>query len=85
MNGDQSRLLDFTDASEPEEVVENMDEQERIEFIREHGNEVMKRGMNSVFGDNKYKPVKENIWYNEHQLDTGRKMVRTILKGNGKS
>lgn len=55
-----------------------MPEEERIEFIREHGTETMKKGLEVIFGRNKYKPIKEDMW--KKRLFRGKKMVRKILK-----
>lgn len=61
-----------------DDVVDSMSEEERIEFIRENGTEAQKRGMKSVFDDNKYKPKRQEMW--NERLHKGRKMVRVIFQ-----
>ena len=55
---------------------DNMDEKERIDFIRKHGTKSMKDGIKSIFGNNKYKPIREEMW--EKRLYKGKLMVRKI-------
>jgi len=73
-------LKDDTDFSE--ERLEEMDERQRIDFIREyaeeHDDEVLQDGIKSIFSPNKYKPKKQHMWKN--QLDRGKKLVRSILR-----
>lgn len=61
---------------------EDMDEKERIDYIREfageHDDKVLQDGMKSIFGPNKYKPLKPHMW--ENQLDEGKKLVKSILR-----
>lgn len=66
------------DRDEKTEVVENMSEKERIEFIRDNGTEAMKAGLEAVFEDNRWKPKRENMWLD--RLDQGKRMVKTILE-----
>lgn len=55
-----------------------MTEEERIDFIREHGTEAMKRGLDSIFNGNKYKPARKEMW--ESRLKRGELMVRRIIE-----
>ncbi len=75
----QSSFQDFITKKEPLE--ECMSEEERIDFIREHGTETMKKGLEYVLQGNKYKPKKERMW--EERLYEGKKMVRQILEKQG--
>lgn len=60
---------------------DEMSEEERIDFIRDHGTESMIRGLEYVLQGNKYKPKKEDMWVN--RLYRGKRMVRTIIEKNG--
>ncbi|MFO8109777.1 MAG: hypothetical protein R6U17_04560 [Thermoplasmata archaeon] len=71
----QTSFQDFVVKELPLE--ECMSEEERIDFIREHGTDTMKRGLNYVLQGNKYKPKKQEMW--EDRLHQGKKMVRQIL------
>jgi len=59
---------------------EYMTEKELIDYIRHHAEvndkEILRRGMDSIFGRNKYKPQKENMW---ERLDRGKKLVKGIM------
>ncbi len=66
------------DRDEKMEIVEEMSEKERIEFIREKGTDAMKAGLNAVFENNRWKPVRKNMWLD--RLDQGKRMVKTILE-----
>ncbi|MFW6142586.1 MAG: hypothetical protein ACOC53_08530 [Candidatus Saliniplasma sp.] len=74
------KQLSLTDLSalSPEQRAEEMTEEQRIDFLREHGGEDIQKLIESVFQENKYKPKKERYWNN--QLHKGKKMVRRILK-----
>lgn len=63
--------------SNPEKYAKRMNEKERILFIREYGSEVQKRGMKSIFGENKFKPERERQW---KRIDKGERMVQTIVE-----
>lgn len=63
---------------------DSMDEEDRIDLIREEGTQEMEDGMKSIFGSNKYKPQKNDMWNNKSQLNKGKKMVMTIIMKNGK-
>ncbi len=73
----QSTFNDF-DFDEKMEIAEEMSEKERIEFIRQKGTDAMKAGLNAVFENNRWKPVRENMWLD--RLDQGKRMVKTILE-----
>ncbi len=73
----QLTFKDF-DRDEKTEIVENMSEKERIEFIRANGTEAMKAGLDAVFENNRWKPKRENMWLD--RLDQGKRMVKTILE-----
>ncbi len=60
---------------------DDMSEDERIDFIREHGTDTMILGLESVLQGNKYKPKREDMWVN--RLYKGKRMVRTILEKKG--
>jgi len=60
--------------------IQDMDEKEKIDFIREHGTEEQKDGLKSVFGRNQYKPKRKKMWKN--QLKEGNRMIETILRKN---
>ncbi len=75
----QSSFKDFITKEVPLE--ESMSEEERIDFIREHGTDAMKRGLEYILQGNKYKPKKEKMW--EERLHQGKKMVRQILDKQG--
>ena len=68
----------FDDYANSNKSSEEMSEKERISFIRENGTESMKRGMEAVFDENKWKPKREKMW--NDRLDRGKRMVRTILE-----
>ncbi|MFW6141618.1 MAG: hypothetical protein ACOC53_03565 [Candidatus Saliniplasma sp.] len=70
------------DRDEKMEIVEEMSEKERIEFIRENGTDAMKSGLNAVFDGNRWKPKRENMWLD--RLDQGKRMVKTILENQEK-
>ncbi len=72
----QTSFQDFERREEPPE--ESMSEEERIDFIREHGTESMRRGLDYILQGNKYKPKKEDMWV--ERLHEGKKMVRRILE-----
>ncbi len=59
---------------------EYMTEKEIIDYIRHYAEvkdkEILRRGMDSIFGRNKYKPKKEDLW---ERLDRGKKLVRGII------
>lgn len=74
----QFALTDFDRDIEAKRKALEMSEEERIEFIRDNGTEEMKAGLESVFGSNKYKPVREKMW--EERLHNGKKMVRKIIE-----
>jgi len=57
-----------------------LNEKERIDFLKNYAeskeNEILQRGLDSIFGANKYKPKKEDLW---ERLDRGKKLVRGII------
>lgn len=62
---------------DPGGYAKRMTEKERILFIREYGNETQKKGMKSIFGNNKYTPKRKEMW---KRMGKGVKMVRTIIE-----
>ncbi len=78
VKGPQQLTFKDFDRDEKTEIVEGMSEKERIVFIREHGTEAMKAGLQSVFDGNRWKPRRENMWID--RLDQGKRMVKTILE-----
>lgn len=72
----QTSFQDFIVKELPLE--ECMTEEERIDFIREHGTDTMRRGLDFVLQGNKYKPKREEMW--DVRLHRGKKMVKRILE-----
>ena len=73
----QTSFADFNVVEKAEEPWDTMSEEERIDFIREHGTDTMLIGLDAVLQGNKYKPKREDMW--ENRLHRGKKMVRTII------
>ncbi len=73
----QTSFADFLVVDEPDGPCDEMSEEERIDFIREHGTDTMISGLDAVLQGNKYKPKREDMW--ENRLYRGKKMVRTII------
>jgi len=61
----------------PEGYANRMTEKERIDFIREYGTEVMLDGLNSIFYNRKYTPIKPEMW---RRMGKGKRMVQTIIE-----
>lgn len=66
------------DRAKAREKAKRMSEEERIDYIREHGTCEMKNGLKAVFGRNKYEPKREKMWGD--RLLKGVKMVTTLLE-----
>lgn len=62
---------------------DNMTEEERIDFIREHGSEQQKAGLRAVLNGNKYKVIRNEMW--STRLKHGKRMVQTILERQSES
>ncbi len=76
-----SPIKSYAPDGEPGGPWDEMSEEERIDFIREHGTDTMVLGLESVLQGNKYKPKREDMWVN--RLYKGKRMVRTILEKKG--
>lgn len=63
--------------TDPLGYAKRLSEKERVAFIRKYGSETQKRGIDAVFGDNKHKPKRKEMW--ETRLKKGVLMVRTII------
>jgi len=73
----QTSFTDFLVINEPDGPWDEMSEEERIDFIREHGTDTMIDGLEAVLQGNKYKPKREDMW--ENRLHKGKRMVKTII------
>ncbi|GEM_PF-2868379 len=66
----------------PSTIADDLSEKERIQLLRNEGSDVQKKGIESIFGGNKWKPQKkrENMWV--EKLDEGRKPVRELIRSH---
>lgn len=70
--------LEGTERS-PAEFAATLSERERIDFIKQHGNEIQQKGMESILKDGcDYKIDHEHQW--ENQFQRGKKLVQKILE-----
>ncbi|MEF8873681.1 MAG: hypothetical protein V5A88_03300 [Candidatus Thermoplasmatota archaeon] len=66
----------------PSTMAEDLSEKERIQLLRNEGSEVQKKGLESIFGGNKWKPQKERERMWAEKLDEGRKPVRELIRSH---
>lgn len=83
MADDEIGLEDVVDLRKnPSTMAEELSEKERIRLLRNEGSDVQKKGLESIFGGNKWKPQKdrERMW--AEKLDKGRKPVRELIRSH---
>ncbi len=66
----------------PSTMAEDLSEKERIQLLRNEGSDVQKKGLESIFGGNKWKPQKERERMWAEKLDEGKKPVRELIRSH---